>query len=326
MVQRPESGSLAPVKFDRILEDVPELTKFGYTIKTTTFNPPLDSSNMHPSVWVKIANTIHKNYNDFDGFVVLHGTDTMAYTASALSYMFDNLDKPVILTGAQLPIGTIRTDGKENLITAVEIAATRQNEKSMVPEVCIYFDFQLFRGNRTVKRNSEQFSAFHSVNYPALAVAGVDIKYNHELIHRTENNGILKVNTNFDDNVAILKIFPGISEKVFTSILDIPGLRGVVMETFGAGNVPTSDWLIQAINKAIRKGIIIVNVTQCEGGRVNMGQYETSMELLNSGVISGKDMTTEAAITKLMFLLGQNIGNAEIKMYLNMALRGEISA
>lgn len=325
MVQRPESGSLTPVKFDHILEDVPELNKFGFTIKTITFNPPLDSSNINPAIWVKIANTIRKNYNDFDGFVVLHGTDTMAYTASALSYMFENLDKPIILTGAQLPIGTIRTDGKENLITAVEIAATKYGGKSMVPEVCIYFDFQLFRGNRTVKRNSEQFSAFHSVNYPALAVAGVDIKYNHEFIHHPENNGILKVSTKFDDNVAILKIFPGISEKVFTSILGIPGLRGVVLETFGAGNVPTSGWLICAIKEAINKGVIIINVTQCEGGRVNMGQYETSMELMNSGVISGKDMTTEAAITKLMFLLGQSIGAAEIKMCLNKALRGEIS-
>ncbi len=325
MVQRPGFGSLAPVKFDHILEDVPELNKFDYTIKTITFNPPLDSSNINPAIWVKIANTIRENYTDFDGFVVLHGTDTMAYTASALSYMFENLDKPIILTGAQLPIGTIRTDGKENLITAVEIAATKHGGKGMVPEVCIYFDFQLFRGNRTVKRNSEQFSAFHSVNYPVLAVAGVDIKYNHEFIHRTENNGVLKVSTKFDDNVAILKIFPGISEKVFTSILGITDLRGVVLETFGSGNVPTSGWLISAIKEAINKGIIIINVTQCEGGRVNMGQYETSMELLNSGVISGKDMTTEAAITKLMFLLGQNIGRREIKIYLNKALRGEIS-
>ena len=194
MVQHPESGTLAPVKFDQIKEEVPELNKFNYNIKTITFNPPLDSSNMNPSIWIKIAQTIEKNYNQFDGFVVLHGTDTMAYTASALSFMFENLDKPVILTGSQLPIGILRTDGKENLITSVEIAAAKRNGESMVPEVCIYFDFKLYRGNRTVKRDADQFSAFHSVNYPSLAVAGVDIRFSTEYIYYTENKGILKVN------------------------------------------------------------------------------------------------------------------------------------
>lgn len=323
MVQR--AGTLAPVKFDQILDEVPELNKFDYNLKSVIFNPPLDSSNMNPGIWVKIANTIRKHYNEFDGFVILHGTDTMAYTASALSYMFENLDKCIILTGSQLPIGTIRTDGKENLITSVEIAATKNGDKSAVPEVCIYFDFKLFRGNRTVKRDSEQFSAFHSVNYPELAVAGVDIRFNSEFIYRPENKGILKINTRFDDNVVILKMFPGINQKVFNSILNIQGLRGVVLETFGSGNVPTSPWLIGCIKKAIRNGIIVLNITQCEGGRVMMGQYETSMELLNAGVVSGKDMTSEAAITKLMFLLGQGLKNEEIKLYLNKSLRGEIS-
>ncbi len=325
MVQHPKTGTLTPVKFERILQEVPELNKFDLDIKTEVLNPVIDSSNMNPSSWAKIANKIKKHYNSFDGFVILHGTDTMAYTASALSYVFENLDKPIILTGSQLPIGMLRTDGKENLITSVEIAAAQKNGKSLVREVCIYFDFKLFRGNRTVKSDSELFSAFHSVNYPELAIAGVDIKYSKEYIYQPENKGILKVNANFDDNVVILKMFPGISQSVFNSILNIPGLKGVVLETFGSGNVPTTRWLINCIKRVIKKGIVVLNITQCEGGRVVMGQYETSLELLNIGVVSGKDMTVEAAITKLMFLLGQGLNTDDVKMHLNKSLRGEIS-
>lgn len=325
MAQNPLTGSLAPIRFDQIQEEVPELKKFGYRIKSVPFNPPIDSSNVTPAIWEKIALTIHRNYNRFDGFVILHGTDTMAYTASALSYMFVNLDKPIILTGSQLPIGTLRTDGKENLITAIEIAAAWKDGHAMVPEVCIYFDFKLFRGNRTVKQDSQNFSAFISENYPALATAGVDIRYNSDFIHYPENKGILKVQTGFDGNVAILKMFPGISKEVFESILNIRGLKGVVLESYGSGNVPTTRWLINAIRRAIRKNVIILNVSQCQGGSVQMGQYETSMELLNAGVISGRDMTTEAAVTKLMFLFGQGLSTEEVKIYLNKSLSGEIS-
>lgn len=325
MVQHPQNRTLVPVRFEKIQEVVPELKKFDFIIKTTTFNPALDSSNMNPVTWIKIAKTIERYYDDFDGFVVLHGTDTMSYTASALSYMFENLNKPVILTGSQLPIGTIRTDGKENLITAVEIAAAKKNGRSIVPEVCIYFDFKLYRGNRTLKRDAELFSAFRSVNYPALAVAGIDIKYSTEFIARPKTNGPLRVNTGFDDNVVILKIFPGINKNVMHSVLNTPRLKGLVLETFGSGNVPTSKWFTNSIKTAIKEGLIILNVTQCDGGKVVMGQYQTSLELLNAGVISGKDITSEAAITKLMFLLGQDLNPEEIKMNLNKSLRGEIS-
>ena len=325
MVQNLQTGTLVPMKFDQILEEIPELNKFNYNVKTVIFNPALDSSNVNPAIWIKIAFTIEKNYNLFDGFVVLHGTDTMAYTASALSYIFENLGKPIILTGSQLPIGIQRTDGKENLITSVEIATAQKDGKSIVPEVCIYFNSKLYRGNRTIKHDADQFSAFDSLNYPELATAGVDIIYNTEYIRYPNKKGTLKVNTGFDDNVVVLKMFPGINEKVFHSIMNIQGLRGVVLETFGSGNVPTTRWLINIIKSAIKRNIIILNVSQCTRGRVSMGQYETSLELLNAGVISGRDITTEAAITKLMFLLGQGLSKNEIKMNLNKNMRGEFS-
>lgn len=325
MAQKGSDGGLTPVKFDQILEEVPELNRLGYDLSAVTFNPPIDSSNMTIAIWAKIANTIKKNYRFFDGFVILHGTDTMAYTASALSFMLENLDKPVVMTGSQLPIGILRTDGKENLITSIEIAAAKKNGIAIVPEVCVYFDNKLFRGNRTSKRHADHFSAFDSVNYPLLAKAGVEIKFFQENIYYSGNKGILKVNTKFDERVVILKIFPGMSKTVFENIIDIPGLKGIVLESFGAGNVPTNTWISSLIKKAIRKKIVMLNITQCQGGAVNMGQYETSLELLKAGVVNGKDMTSEAAVTKLMFLLGQDLSQEEIKMHLNKNMSGEIS-
>ncbi len=325
MVQKDSDGSLVPMKFDQILEEVPELNRLGYNLSAVTFNPPIDSSNMTVAIWTKIANTIKREYQHYDGFVILHGTDTMAYTASALSFMFENLDKPVVFTGSQLPIGILRTDGKENLITSIEIAAAKKNGMAIVPEVCVYFDNKLFRGNRTTKRHADHFSAFDSVNYPLLAKAGVEIKYYQDVIYYPANKGILNVNSSFDEHVVVIKIFPGMSKAVFENMIDIPGLRGIVLESFGAGNVPTFPWVTSLIKKAIRKKIVVLNITQCHGGAVNMGQYETSSELLKAGVVSGKDMTTEAAVTKLMFLLGQSLSMEELKMHLNKNMSGEIS-
>jgi len=325
MVNNPETGVLSPFDFNQILNEVPELKRFGYTIDTISFTPLIDSSNLNPEVWVKLAEIIQYNYDKYNGFVVLHGTDTMAYSASALSFMLENLDKPVIFTGSQLPIGTLRTDGKENLISAVEIAAAEQNEQPLVPEVSVYFENKLLRGNRTTKYNAEHFNAFESPNYPHLADAGIHIKYNYAAIHYPVIKKDLIIHTNLDTHIVILKIFPGISHSVLHTILNIKDVKAIVMETYGAGNAPTDKWFLDEIEQAVISGKIILNVTQCHAGSVDMSKYETGHELQKLGIVSGYDMTTEAAVTKLMFLLGQKLRHDELKQMLNHSISGEIS-
>ncbi|MCF8373709.1 MAG: asparaginase [Bacteroidales bacterium] len=325
MVQNPATGALQPFDFAHILKQVPELKSFGYRLDTITFNPIVDSSNASPAFWVKLVKIIKEKYNEYDGFVILHGTDTMAYSASALSFMLRNQSKPVIFTGSQLPIGQLRTDGKENLITAIEIAAASQNNQALVPEVCIFFENQLFRGNRTTKYNAEHFDAFQSDNYPRLAKAGINIKYNYSVIHYPTHQSVLQIYTKLDANVAVLKIFPGITKNIVEAILNTKNLKALVLETFGSGNAPTNTWFVYLLKKATKKGIIILNVTQCSAGSVEMGLYETSVPLLEAGVISGYDSTTEAAITKLMFLLGNKTSRQEIVDCLNQSISGEIT-
>ena len=325
MITEPLTRSLVPVDFNEISGQFPELLKFGLNLPTFTFDPPVDSSNITPDFWVELAEVIEREYHNHDGFVVLHGTDTMCYTASALSFMLENLNKPVIFTGSQLPIGVLRTDGKENLLTAIEIAAERRNNQPMVPEVCVFFQNKLYRGNRTSKHNAEYFHAFVSENYPPLAEAGISIHYNYGAIHYPVNDRPLKVHRQLNDQVAILKLFPGIRQDLVHAILTFPWIKGVVLETFGAGNATTADWFIGEIRTACDRGVIILNVTQCPAGTVNPGKYETSRLLHQAGVVNGRDLTTEAAVTKLMLLLGELTDPAVVKEYLNVSISGEIT-
>ncbi|MCW2118205.1 asparaginase [Flavobacterium sp. 7A] len=320
-----ETGALVAFNFGQLLQHVPELKLLECDIETVSFEKPIDSSNMNPEILGSLAATIEKNYTQFDGFVVLHGSDTMAYTASALSFMFENLSKPVILTGSQLPIGDLRTDAKENLITAIQVASLRENGRSIVQEVCLYFEYKLYRGNRTTKVNAEHFQAFNSPNYPCLVESGVHLKTNLSLLLKADFEQKLHVQYTLDTNVVILKLFPGISEVVLAAMLSIKNLKGIVLETYGSGNAPTEEWFLSLIQKAISDGLHVINVTQCSAGSVMMGQYETSTELKNCGVISGKDITTEAAITKLMYLLGQDHTKADFKLIFEKSLRGELT-
>jgi L-asparaginase len=319
-----ETGALKAFNFSKLLQNIPELKLLDCEIDTFSFENPIDSSNMNPEHWAEMARTIESNYNDFDGFVVLHGSDTMSYSASALSFMFENLSKPIIFTGSQLPIGDLRTDAKENLITAIQIASLQENGKPVIKEVCLYFEYKLYRGNRTTKINAEHFRAFISPNYTFLVESGVHLKINSDLFLAANEQSPLKVHTHLDNNVMIIKMFPGINETVLKAILNIEGLKGVVLETYGAGNASTEEWFLNLLHIAINRGLHIVNVTQCSVGSVSMGQYETSTTMKKLGIISGKDITTEAAITKLMFLLAQNIPQEDFKNVFETSLRGEM--
>ena len=326
MIENPETGALEAFNFDQLQENVPELKRFNYRISSYQFNPPIDSSDMEPTLWAKLVKIIHYNYNNFDGFVILHGTDTMAYTASALSFMLENLSKPVILTGSQLPIGVLRTDGKENLITSIEIAAAKHPDgTAIVPEVCIFFENHLLRGNRTTKINAENFNAFRSYNYPTLATSGIHIKYDYDRIRKADPKTPMHPHYVFDTNVVILTIFPGIQENIVKTVLNTTGLRAVVLKTYGSGNAPQKPWFIQLLKEATQRGIVIVNISQCSTGMVEMARYETGLHLLDAGVISGYDATVESVLTKLMFLLGHGLSPREVRNEMSRSIAGEFT-
>ncbi|WP_299524465.1 asparaginase [Winogradskyella sp.] len=325
MLKEADTGVLKAFDFDSLLVRIPEIRLLDCVVETVSFGEPIDSSNMNPEYWENMARIIEINYEDYDGFVVLHGSDTMSYSASVLSFMLENLEKPIIFTGSQLPIGDLRTDAKENLITSIQLASLHKEGIPTIREVCLYFEYKLYRGNRTTKINAEHFEAFDSPNYPTLAESGVHLKINHEFLIKEEFKEKLIVRTQLDTNIGVLKLFPGISEPLVKAILDTNGLKGLIIETYGSGNATTEKWFVDLLRKAIAKGLHIINVTQCFGGSVIMGKYATSSQLKSIGVISGKDITTEAAVAKLMYLLGYNISFEEFQFYFEKPLRGEMT-
>lgn len=325
MVKDYKTNALKVFNFEQIKDKIPELRLLDCNIETVSFDDPIDSSDMCPEYWVKIAEIIESKYKEIDGFVVLTGTDTMSYTASAMSFMLENLNKPVIFTGSQLPIGDLRTDAKENLITAIQIAATHENGHVKIREVGLYFEYKLYRANRTSKVSAEQFEAFESPNYPHLCVSGVHLSFNDQWINSLDNNKELVLRKNFDSNVMVLKLFPGISQGVVEHMLNFQGLEGVILETYGAGNAPAAPWFINALKSALGRNIPIINVTQCTGGSVLMGHYESSRQLKEIGIINGKDITTESALAKLKYLLGLNTLFKDFKINFETSLRGEMS-
>nr|WP_299032245.1 asparaginase [uncultured Tenacibaculum sp.] len=326
MVKDYNTGALKAFDFSQISSKIPELQQLNCEISTISFDEPIDSSNMSVEYYIQIVDIISDNYEKFDGFVVLTGSDTMSYTSSAISFMFENLQKPVIFTGSQLPIGDLRTDAKENLITSIQVASAYENGKPVIQEVGLYFEYKLYRANRTTKINAEQFEAFASMNYPPLAESGVHLNFSYPLLLKSNGGDKdLVVRKNLDNHVAILKLFPGITESVVRSFMNIPDLKGIILETYGSGNAPTETWFVDLLEKAVKRGIYIVNVTQCKGGSVILGHYETSSELKRIGIVDGKDITTETAVAKMMYLLGEKLSKEEFKHYFEKPLRGEMT-